>query len=109
MTDPLRPASPANRSLRVQRGCILGYRVFDVADEINLDVAERLFADAPGKRRVILRRDAAQVLEFTAPPVDIEIGKRTLGLTAGGAAEALLSVRFFDYGAVSVEFEIDIA
>jgi hypothetical protein len=109
MADQSSSTTEANRGLRVQRGCILAYRVFDVADEINLDEAERLLADAPGKRRVILRRDAAQVLEFTAPPVDIEIGKRTLGLTTREAVEALLSVRFFDYGAVSVEFELDIA
>ncbi len=103
MSTP-RPTS----AYRVRRGCILSYRVFDVADEIRLDVAERLLADAPGRRRVILRREGAQLLEFSNPPLDIELGRRTVELTTRPPVDVALSARFFDYGAVSVEFEVPI-
>src|SRR5215472_12288465 len=101
-------ADLAEPSPRVDRGCILAYRVFDVADEILLDAAEKLLAEAPGRRRVTLSRER-QSLEFTALPLDIELGTRKLDLKSSAGAEAQLSARFFDYGAISVEFEFPIA
>jgi hypothetical protein len=96
-------------SIVIQRGCILAYRLFDVCDEIALDTAERLLADAPGKRRVRFTRDGEQAMQFAAPPLDIELGKRTVDLVLKPDIDVSLSARFFDYGAVSVEFELPIA
>ena len=95
-------------SIAIERGCILAFRVFDVCDEIALDTAERLLEDAPGRRRVTLTREGAQVMQFASPPLDIELGTRTAHFAAKPGAEVLLSARFFDYGAVSVEFELTI-
>jgi hypothetical protein len=99
---------PDSDSLTIQRGWILAYRIFDVGDEIALDTAERLLADAPGRRRVRFTREGAHALEFASAPLDIELGKRTVELVIKPGAEAELSMRFFDYGAVSVEFELPI-
>jgi hypothetical protein len=98
----------SGESIAIQRGCILAYRIFDVCDEIALDTAEGLLADAPGRRRVRFTRDGEQAMQFAAPPLDIELGKRTVDLRLKAGAEMDLSARFFDYGAVSVEFELPI-
>jgi hypothetical protein len=103
-----RMAGERGESIVIQRGCILAYRIFDVCDEIALDTAEGLLADAPGRRRVRFTRDGEQAMQFAAPPLDIELGKRTLDLAVQHGAELSLSARFFDYGAVSVEFELRI-
>jgi hypothetical protein len=102
-------SNTGGESIAIQRGCILAYRIFDVCDEIALDTAEQQLADAPGKRRVRFTRDGEQAMQFAAPPLDIELGTRTIDLVLKPGVEAILSARFFDYGAVSVEFELPIA
>jgi len=94
--------------ITIEQGCLLAYRIFDMCDEISLDAAERLLEDAPGRRRVRFTREGAQAMEFASPPLDMDLGKRTVDLVTRPGTEVDLSVRFFDYGAVSVEFELTI-
>ncbi len=96
-------------TIKVSRGSILCFRIFDIGDELRMDQVETCLASAPGRRRVHLTRDGAQCLQFAASPVDIEIGARKLDLLTRQGIDVALSARFFDYGAVSVEVEIPIA
>ena len=100
-----RPPSP----LVVREGRVVAYRQLDVADEIDLAACQALLqASAP--RRGALTREGAQSLVISAPPLEIAIGPRSLTLPrTGKKLDAEVSVRVFDYGAVSFSFEIPIA
>jgi hypothetical protein len=95
--------------VRVKRGHILSYRLFDVADEIRLDLAESLAKDWP-RRRIALAVDAQQSMMFATSPLVITLGKRKLELPrADTNIEAEVTARLFDYGAISVLFELTLA
>jgi hypothetical protein len=99
----------AVRPLVVREGRVLAYRQLDVADEIDLVACQaRLQASAP--RRGALTREGAQSLVISAPPLEIALGPRALVLPRTGTRlGAEVSVRVFDYGAVSFSFEIPIS
>lgn len=95
-------------TLKVIRGRILCYRLFDVGDEIQLDQAETILSGL-GRRRTRLSREGAETLAFATPPLAVELGKRSVALPKRGrSVEADLTARFFDYAAVSLLFEIPI-
>src|SRR5260221_13306929 len=91
----------------IKRGCAIAYRLFDVGDAIALDIAEELARDIAG-RRLALRREGAQSIVFSAPPIDVELGARELSLAAG-AFGARAFAQLFEYGAVSISYEVPIA
>jgi hypothetical protein len=95
--------------LRISRGAILAYRIFDIGDEVALDAAERMLADAPGRKRATLTRDGAKCLQVAVSPLDVSLGKRKVELAPGRTVEAEVTVRFYEYGAASVVFEVPIA
>ena len=96
-------------ALQIRRGRILCYRIFDLGDEIDLDRAEQILTDLSGRRRTRLSREGAEALAFASPPLDVGLGKRALTLPkVGRTIEADVGVRFFDFAAVSVVFEIPI-
>jgi hypothetical protein len=99
------PADVTAPPLVLEDGCILGYRIFDVGDEIHLEEAEKLLENAPGRKRARLTRDGAQCLEFSVSPLDIALGKKELTLASGRTLEVELTARLYDYAAVSVMFE----
>jgi hypothetical protein len=107
------PVAPENgaevRPLVVREGRVLAYRQLDVANEIDLVACQaRLQESAP--RRGGLTREGAQSLVISTPPLEIALGPRALVLPRTGAGLAAdVSVRVFDYGALSFSFEIPIS
>jgi hypothetical protein len=99
--------APVN-PLVVREGRVIAYRQLDVADEVDLGACQALLqASAP--RRGALTREGAQSLVISAPPLEITIGPRSLSLPrTGKKLDAEVSVRVFDYGAVSFSFEVPI-
>ena len=97
------------RPLVVREGRVVAYRQLDVADEIDLAACQALLqASAP--RRGALTREGAQSLVISAPPLEIPIGPRSIALPrTGKKLDADVSVRVFDYGAVSFSFDVPIA
>lgn len=94
--------------LALTRGAILAYRIFDAGDEIALDVAEKLLGDATGGR-LRLERAGAESLVFSVLPLDTALGARTLSLPRTGLTLELNAfARLFDYGAISIRFELPI-
>jgi hypothetical protein len=102
------PAAATTRPLVVREGRVMAYRQLDVADEIDLAACQALLqASAP--RRGALTREGAQSLVISAPPLEIPIGPRSLALPrTGQTLDAHVSVRVFDYGALSFSFDIPI-
>ncbi len=96
------------RPLVVREGRVVAYRQLDVADEIDLPACQALLrASAP--RRGALTREGAQSLVISSPPLEVSVGLRSVTLPRTGKTfDADVSVRVFDYGAVSFSFEVPI-
>lgn len=89
----------------IQKGRVLSYRIFDVASELALDVAERKLAGQKGGRRVRLGKEGEpEVMVFTSRPLEVGLGKRSVQLQAR-ELEADLVARVFEYGAISILFD----
>jgi hypothetical protein len=95
--------------LIVREGRVFAYRVLDVADEFDLPAAERL-ARAAAARRGALTREGARSLVISAPPLEVPLGLHKVALPRTQLLlDAEVSARLFEYGALSVCFEIAIA
>ena len=95
--------------LIVREGRLFAYRVLDVADEFDLPAAEQL-ARAAAARRGALTREGARSLVIAAPPLEVPLGLQKVALPRTQLlVDAEVSARLFEYGALSVRFEIAIA
>lgn len=92
--------------LVLEKASILCYRLYDVADEIDLGVAESLLAR--DVRRLRLSRSGAEFLLLPNPPLVVGLGRRSLGLP-GGAVEVEARARLFDHGAASIVLAVPVA
>jgi hypothetical protein len=95
-----------DQAFRIADGVVYVYRLFDVADAIDLAAAEA----AAGAPKARLRLEGAQsgtALEFPRPPVHLNLGAREVPLPSGPrAAEA--SAHVYDYGVVSILYKLPI-
>jgi len=100
---------PSNSStLRIKKGCILLYRVFDVAEEINLAQVEKLLTSSPGlQERLRLTRNPRQAIVIRNPPVHVYLGETPI-LVGAREYVAETQAKIWDYGVVSIVFQIPI-
>ncbi|MFN7132881.1 MAG: hypothetical protein ACK4N5_12440 [Myxococcales bacterium] len=98
--------SPGNEPLVVEKGTLYAYRMFDVADEI--DLLEAVKANKQAATRLKLSREFSQFLEMPNPPVAFDLGTRPLALRSGTLSVEMVA-RLFDHGAVSILLKIPIA
>ena len=97
----------ARRSWRVADGTLLVYRLFDVADALDLSRAEAMLS-APRSRLKLEGPQTKTALDIPRPPLHVALGPRQVPLAAGprpGEASAHL----FDYGVVSIVYRLPIA
>lgn len=93
-------------AIKVVRGSILAYRVFDVGDTIALDVAEKTLA---GAKRLELGGPLVEGLIITVRPVAIGLGDCELAIPSlATPLKATASAHLFNFGAVSILYEIPI-
>src|SRR5579864_8653517 len=91
----------------VERGRIIVYRIVDVADSIDLAAAERGIKSTHGPSRLTIARSTGHALVVRNAPL-------TLTLSAGPVRlgeERVMAERFarlWDYGAMSIQFHIEI-
>lgn len=91
---------------RITRGSILAYRVYDAGDTIALDAAER---HLPRAKRVELKGTLVEGLVIAVRPLEIELASCSLQIPGiDKPLAARTSARIFDFGAVSVLYEIPI-
>ncbi len=90
----------------VEQGHILCYRLFDIADEIDLSRAQSTLSVAQS-RRMKLSRAGSEYLQLPDPPLTVTLGKRPLKLT-GGEVQVEAVARVFAHGAVSVILHVPI-
>lgn len=90
----------------VERGKILAYRIFDAGEEIALDVAERLI---PSAKRLEIGGPLVEGLVIAVRPLEIDLGTCELTLPrVNRKVTARASARVFDFGALSILYEIPI-
>jgi hypothetical protein len=91
---------------RIADGTVYVYRLFDVADAVDLAAAEAL-AGAPKSRLRLEGAQSGSALEFPRPPVHLRLGPREVPLRSGSrTVEA--SAHVYDYGVVSVLYKLAI-
>jgi hypothetical protein len=101
--------SDSQSSVRIKKGTILLYRVFDIAEEIDLGRVESLLTQSPGtQERLRLTRIPGQSIVIRNAPVHVQLGETPI---LAGAREyaAETHAKIWDYGVVSIVFQIPIA
>jgi len=98
----MEPSEPAG--FRVADGEVLVYRLFDVADAIDLARAEPLVGTA---RLAMESAQSGTALEFPRAPLHLALGKREVALPSG-ARQVEASAHAFDYGVVSLRYRLPI-
>jgi len=98
--------STAPRGWRVAEGTVHVYRLFDVADALDLSHAEQLLA-APRSRLRLEGMQSTTALDIPRPPLHVALGRRSLPL-AGGPREVEASAHLFDYGVASILYRLPI-
>ncbi len=91
---------------RVQDGTLRVYRLFDVADEVDLARAEALAKGTTTRHRWEGVHSSA-ALEIPRPPLHLSLGSRQVPL-ASCTREAEASLHLFEYGVASVLYKIPI-
>lgn len=88
----------------VDDATLIAYRLFDVADDIDLAHAERLLAGEG--TRLKLAGERAGFLDLPDPPLTVSLGRRAIELEQGVRLDAAVSVRLFAHGVASVHHEM---
>jgi hypothetical protein len=89
--------------VRIQRGKILAYRVYDAGDTIDLQRAEKKI----GATRVTVAGPLAEGLVIPVRPLDVTLGD--CDIPTDPPLPATATARIFDFGAISIVYEIPIA
>ncbi|MFL5322489.1 MAG: hypothetical protein ACJ790_22710 [Myxococcaceae bacterium] len=96
----MRPGSPTFESAH-----FLCYRIYDIANEIDLRAAEKLLQT--DTRRLKLSRENSQYLLLPNPPVTLHLGQKELVLSSG-AVMVEATARIFEHGAGSIIIKVPI-
>ncbi len=89
-----------------EKASILCYRIFDIAEEINLEHARRVVTTSD-TRRLKLGRENSQYLQLPNPPLAFEMGRRALALRNGPVTVDVVA-RLFDHGAASIILRVPV-
>ena len=94
----------------VTAGAILAYRLFDVAYEIDLAMAEEVWARTvrTGSSRGRLTTTPPKAVAFDVPPVALDLGVIDLDLPEG-PVQAAATARLFDFGVISIALRVKVA
>ena len=93
--------------IKVQRGEVLVYRVFDIGSEIDLDKVESLFEDKRLKERFKLDRKHNTSLIISSSPVSVHLGNFDIRLVDKQVSAKLIA-KVWHFGTVSLCFQIPI-
>lgn len=94
--------------IKIKRGKILVYRVFDIGSEIDLDKVEALFEDKKLKERFKLDRKHNMSLIISSSPLSVQLGTFEIKLV-DKLVPAELIAKVWHFGTVSLCFQLPIA
>jgi hypothetical protein len=95
------------RTWRVEDGEVHVYRLFDIAEAVDLARAEALVT-APKSRLRLEGAQSATALDIPRPPLHLVLGPRTVTL-GNGSREVETSAHVFDFGVASILYKFPIA
>lgn len=93
--------------VKIKKGKILVYRVYDIASEVDLDKVEALFEDKKLKERFKLDRKHNVSLIISSSPVSVQLGTFEIQVM-GQKVPAELIAKVWHFGTVSLCFQISI-
>ncbi len=95
--------------MRIRRGTVLIYRVFDIGEEVNLRQVEALLKTEQGPFRVrVAQGKGTTAVIVKNAPIRLTLGDATLQL-ADSPVRCEIVGTIWDYGAVSISFQVPIA
>src|SRR5438105_1413261 len=95
-------------SVTIGAGRIIVYRVFDVAEEVDLAAVERLLKTTQGASRLSIARSTGHALVFRNAPLTLKL--QTADVRLGQQRRpAEVFARVWDYGVISIQFHLPIA
>jgi len=102
-----------HHTTQILKGKVLIYRLFDIAEEINLITAESVLASESRQRRLQMVRGPRQALVMRNAPVRVHLGQIDLSPSenlSNSLSSTTLEVTatFWDYGVASILFEATI-
>lgn len=93
--------------VKIQKGSILIYRIFDVAEEINMAQVQAILRDNRGPDQFKVPKYIDRAMEIKNPPVTFGLGEETIVIKGREIkAEVLVKVRHF--GVLSLIYQITI-
>ncbi|SFR00331.1 hypothetical protein [Desulfoscipio geothermicus] len=87
---------------------VLLYRLYDVADEINLETVETILSAQSTTSRLRLSRIPPKSIHIQNPPVGVELGGGKVSL-GGTDYDVFYSARVYDLGVVSIIMRVGLA
>lgn len=93
--------------IKIKKGKILVYRVYDIGSEIDLDKVEALFEDKKLKERFKLDRKHNMSLIISSSPVSVQLGTFEINLMDKKVPTELIA-KVWHFGTVSLCFQIPI-
>jgi len=95
-------------SVTIVSGRIIVYRVFDIAEEVDLAAVERLLKTRQGASRLSIARSTGHALVFRNAPLTLKL--QTTEVRLGQQHRpAEVFARVWDYGVISIQFHLAIA
>jgi hypothetical protein len=80
---------------------ILLYRIYDVAEEIKLDLVERVLSSSKPTARLKLSRARTKSIHIPNPPVTVELGEEKISLS-GQSYQTKFTAKIYDLGVISI-------
>ena len=94
-------------SVTIERGKIIAYRIFDVADETDLAAAEGLIKSTHGSTRLTIERSTGRALIVRNAPLTLTLAPAECRLGAQKITADVFA-RLWDYGVISIQFHMPI-
>lgn len=93
--------------VKIKKGSILIYRLFDVAEEINMPQVQAILRDNRGPDQFKVPKYIDRAIEMKNPPITFGLGEETLHIK-GREIKSEVLVKIRDFGVLSLIYQIPI-
>lgn len=101
-------SSPLNSSqFKIKKGTILVYRLFDIAEEINISQVEAILQDNRGPDRFKVPKYIDRAILLKKPPVTFGMGEEVITIQ-NRSFKADVVIKLRDFGVISIIYQINI-
>lgn len=94
--------------VKIEKGSIHIYRVFDVSEEIDLSLAEKILNDSRRERKIRVPKTIERALIVRSAPLHLSLPDETI-TTKHFSFTADVSARILDYGVISLLYKLPIS